>query len=344
MQENNERLANCGATWRLPGEATYCALRGNPVTLAHLGDAGDREGFIFAPFDTEGPTPTMFFCGTAERHALPAVMPSAPVASAADIVTGGDDFRGEFVKAHALLRSGGLAKIVLSGHEDMVIDLRGAAESLFFRACLMYRDAFVAMVSLPNGDMWLMATPEMLLRGRGRTVETMSLAGTRIAGDTSEWDAKNLREHGVVSQFIEERLGGLADNVRSEGPLTLNAGAVSHLMTRFNARLREGKTTWDAAQLLHPTPAMCGMPQHEAKAAILRIEKTAREYFSGVAGVAHGGGDVDLYVVIRCMRLGKGLVRLFSGVGLMPDSEEESEVREVTAKRETMKNVIFEKE
>lgn len=341
MQENNERLAGAGVAWRRPGEATYCAIWREPVTLGSLKEAGSRAGFVFAPFDTEGKTPTLFFSGAAERLALPAETPDAPISQESSVAKRGDDFAAEFVAAHALVEGGSLAKMVLSGHEDLGADLRGKAWQMFLRACKMYPDAFVALVRPSGGEAWLMATPELLLRGRGWTVETMALAGTRPSGSPGSWDDKNRREHEVVCQFVGERLRAVADEVRNDETTTLRAGGLSHLMTRFAARLREGRTAWDAALALHPTPAMCGTPQKEAKAAILGIEKTAREYFSGIAGAAWGDGDTDLYVSIRCMKMTEGRTRLFSGVGLMPDSEVESETLEAAAKRGTMKRVIF---
>ena len=45
----------------------------------------------------------------------------------------------------------------------------------------MYPRLFVALVYTSQSGMWLMATPEILLKGEGDEYQTMSVAGTQKA-------------------------------------------------------------------------------------------------------------------------------------------------------------------
>lgn len=337
MEENNN--LSSFAIWRKPGQQSCRAIFSRPEALTNVVNLDNRRGFVFAPFDTMGNLPTLFFPGDAQTFNPPSP-DDAPMPDIAGLWRADNgDFERNFLAAHEMLAAGKLQKVVIASHEDLDCDIRPWATPLFRRACDAYPDAFVALVALPNGDIWLMATPELLVSSHGMNVQTMALAGT-LRADEKAWDEKNKREHAVVARFVEERLAAKTDCLKIEGPETVKAGALSHLRTRFCARMLKGVTAWDVATALHPTPAMCGMPQDDARDAILSIESADREYFSGLAGVISPDGDADIYVTIRCVKMSPDGARLYSGVGLMPDSEAEAEAAEAAAKRLTIKRLI----
>ncbi len=337
--EENKNLSSF-AIWRMPEQQSCRAIFSRPEVLTNVVNLDQRSGFVIAPFDAMGGHPTLFFHGDAQ----PLIFPSpddAPTCGVAGLWRADNgDFERNFLAAREMLVGGKLQKVVIASHEDLDRDIRPCAMPLFRRACDAYPDAFVALVALPNGDVWLMATPELLVSSHGMNVQTMALAGT-LRADEKAWDEKNKREHAVVARFVEERLATKTDCLKIEGPETVKAGALSHLRTRFRARMLKGVSAWDVATALHPTPAMCGMPQDEARDAILSIESADREYFSGLAGVISHDGDADIYVTIRCVKMSPDGARLYSGVGLMPDSDVTAEAAEAAAKRLTIKRLIF---
>lgn len=337
MEDNND--ISTFAIWRKPGRLSCQAIFSHPESHAGMVNLDARRGFVFAPFDTMGSLPTLFFPGDSEPFSLPPSDDAPQCPAEAQWCDDGGDFERNFFAAHDMLVGGKLQKVVIASHEDLDCDIRPHAMSLFRRACDAYPDAFVALVALPYGDLWLMATPELLVSSRGMDVQTMALAGT-LRADEKAWDEKNKREHAVVARFVEERLAAKTDCLKIDGPETVKAGALSHLRTRFRARMLKGVSAWDVALALHPTPAMCGMPQDVARDAILSIESTDREYFSGLAGVINANGDADIYVTIRCAKLSHDGARLYSGVGLMPDSDVLAEAAEAAAKRLTIKRLI----
>jgi len=73
---------------------------------------------------------------------------------------------------------------------------------------------------------WIGASPELLLEASGNGVKTMALAGTRAAGESREWDCKNLEEQQMVTDFISETLSGNGLDISISPLYTRNAGKV----------------------------------------------------------------------------------------------------------------------
>jgi isochorismate synthase len=92
--------------------------------------------------------------------------------------------------------------------------------------------------------------------------------------------------------------------------------------------------------LLHPTPAVAGLPKEEARRFILENEGYPRRYYSGFAGWLDTAGRSDLYVNLRCMHIRPHRLTLYSGGGLLPSSVMETEWRETEDKLQTMLSVI----
>jgi isochorismate synthase len=73
--------------------------------------------------------------------------------------------------------------------------------------------------------------------------------------------------------------------------------------------------------VLHPTPAVCGLPKQEAKDFILENEGTT-EYYTGFLGELNKEGfnkdtlKSDLYVNLRCMKIKDNQAHLYMGCGI----------------------------
>ena len=91
--------------------------------------------------------------------------------------------------------------------------------------------------------------------------------------------------------------------------------------------------------LLHPTPAVGGVPTAAAQATIAALEGDLRNYFAGAVGWVDASGDGEFAVTIRAAVLDGAHLRLFAGAGIVAGSDPESEVRETGAKLATMARV-----
>jgi isochorismate synthase len=93
-------------------------------------------------------------------------------------------------------------------------------------------------------------------------------------------------------------------------------------------------------QLLHPTPAVCGLPKEQSKAFILENENYDRTFYTGFLGELNMENKTDLFVNLRCMEICESQANLFMGCGITKDSIPEKEWEESINKSFTMKRVL----
>lgn len=212
-------------------------------------------------------------------------------------------------------------------------------------------NAFVYLVNLPGSvgehnmpGLWMGATPEVLLRSEGKTLETFSLAGTQSRKQVNDysWHTKEIEEQAFVSRYILDvfyKFGIYPYTTR--GPETLESGKVAHLATsfRFAAKKLEANLG-DFVAELHPTPAICGYPKQKADKFIFKTEKHSRRYYSGYLGPWRLNGDVGLFVNLRCMEIFPEKYILYSGAGITARSIPEKEWEETGNKAATLLSAI----
>ena len=111
-----------------------------------------------------------------------------------------------------------------------------------------------------------------------------------------EWGEKNRQEQEYVVSYIRRQLLSLDIHPAENGPYPAYAGALSHLKTSFHFTLRDNRKLGSLLKVLHPTPAVCGLPKEEAYRFILENEGYDRRYYSGFIGWLDPSGKTDLYV------------------------------------------------
>lgn len=332
---------NSYVLFRQPSSAEAFRIVSNADVVTDIADVACDQGFLFAPFTASAEVPALFFRGEPKRFDVDAVKCAQHCVSECDERADRTAYSLAFERMHDAVRSGKLSKVVLGRRAEVDID-HVDADALFAEACRRNADMFVALVVTPRNGTWLMATPELLAQSERGCVKVMALAGTmsNVVSPTCEWSQKNRDEHQVVVDYIAGKLQPLADGALDVCPtLTVPAGAVLHLRTLFNLRLKAGVSFADVAKALHPTSAVCGMPKEEALSIIQAVEPTPREYYSGFAGPIMADSQA-LYVSLRCMKLQDGKAYLYAGGGIMPDSVEEEEWQETQAKMRTMRALL----
>jgi isochorismate synthase len=212
-------------------------------------------------------------------------------------------------------------------------------------------NAFVYLVNLPaNGQsqakagLWMGATPEVLLRSEGKTLETVSLAGTQSRRKVNDysWFTKEIEEQAFVSRYVLDVFYKFKIHpYTTRGPETLESGKVAHLATSFRfAAKKLALNLGDFVAELHPTPAVCGYPKSKAAKFIPKIEKHDRRYYSGYLGPWRLNGDVGLFVNLRCMEIRPQQYILYSGGGITARSVPEDEWEETNKKATTLLSAI----
>lgn len=248
------------------------------------------------------------------------------------------DFAGHVEEGIGCLKKGLAKKIVLS--RIISFSQQGlTAESIFNSFNEKFPNASVFAFIDEHQAQWVGASPELLFRKRGNSYTTISLAGTRKAGSIEEWGTKEIQEQNLVTEFIQHELEKLgAERMFCGEVQTRNAGSIEHLCNEITF---DYFGDWkNVMKALHPTPAICGMPRGEAQEIIQQIEPHDREYYTGLIGIEQGE-NVDVYVILRCLKIEDAKLHVYVGAGITKDSVPELEARETRWKAESLTDVIF---
>lgn len=204
------------------------------------------------------------------------------------------------------------------------------------------------LVPLDDGGALVGATPELLVERSGRSVTSFPLAGSARRGADAGADAeaarhlrgstKDLGEHELVVERILDTLAPHCRVLARTGPPVLaRTGSLWHLGTRIRGELvADAPPALELARLLHPTPAVCGVPTPAAAAAIRELEPFPRGWYAGAVGWCDSAGDGRWMVSIRCAELRGGTATLHAGAGIVEGSDPDTEVDETDAKFQAM--------
>lgn len=249
-----------------------------------------------------------------------------------------EGYAAQVAQAISQLKNSNAKKLVLS----RIIPFKNegnTVDSIFSVFNQKFPNAAVFAFTDESNAQWIGATPELLFKKRGSAYSTISLAGTRKSGTLEEWGSKEVEEQRLVTEFIQHELKALgAENIQCHDLHTRNAGSIEHLCNEITF---EYKGHWkNVMNALHPTPAVCGLPRETAKELIQKIEQYDREYYTGLIGLEQGE-DVDVYVILRCMKFSASTLNVFVGAGITTSSVPELEARETRWKAESLTSVIF---
>ncbi len=345
---------NCFAQYRLPHATTYTRIEqeeGMPVQLHSCRELNGKKGFVVAPFQVANEQPILLIRpDRISQHQVEKVVSTS--VQILGVEEHRSDYAIDFANFHAQLENDTFRKIVLSRCATIKASQVANPQELFLKACERYPRLFVSLVLMPDGTYWLTATPEILLEGVGEQWRTIALAGTmqlqgdelKGEGENVRWSTKNIQEQRYVATYIAERLERFfADRKGSflqEGPRTVRAAQLVHLRSDFVFNLSDQTKVGSLLELLHPTPAVCGLPKKDTFQFIVRQERTPRQYYSGFMGPLDLSDETHLYVSLRCMHIEQTNFHLYAGGGLLKDSVLEQEWQETEAKMQTMRGIL----
>lgn len=341
------------ALFRRPYGATVTWMEGEVEELPSCMALSGRQGFVMAPFAVSVDEPVLLihpqhektFPVTDREWTVPQM---ASVGKPLSDAMTRQHYTADFNNFHDHLLNGDFSKLVLSRCARERKDSTCTPASMFWQACDNYPRLFIALVYTPQSGLWLVATPEVLLEGDGRQWHTMALAGTVQLSDDQlqqdvpviDWSIKNIQEQRYVATYIMECLQHFTNDIREEGPRTARAANLVHLRSDFTFTLSCHDHLGELLQVLHPTPAVCGLPKHEAYQFILSNEHSQRHYYSGFMGPLQPDAETHLYVSLRCMNIVDDDCYLYAGGGLLRESIEPMEWMETEAKLGTMRRLI----
>ena len=242
------------AYYRLPylHHAHYVAQReGEPEVLSSVAELNGKEGFVIAPFSPSGDCPVLLIHPD-ESKLLPisdAKVISISDSTQAENASDREAYAEDFECFHQELEKGTFRKIVLA-RKATVRTADKDFESLFMKACRMYPRLFVSLVYTPQSGMWLMATPEILLKGEQGNMSTMSLARNRPALlPIIRWRAWNgrirIRRSNSMSRIISKIASRLLLTIISSRDLIPRWQQTSIIFVRISVSVCGMKVGWE---------------------------------------------------------------------------------------------------
>lgn len=336
--------------YRKSGERNLHSFLQNDDLLYEL-DSYDTSGFVFAPFDSDDKT---IVIPTNKSTCYNVVVPEKAL----------EDFKTTKLKSanqnqidkekHIKLvysgieaiEEGSFRKVVLSRKEEVIFRHKDplAAFQLLIDS---YPNAFVYCWCHPDIGIWLGATPETLITIKDDRFFTMALAGTQPYVDSLEvdWGEKEIEEQIMVTDFVLNELSSKVSSIEKSKTYTHRAGTLLHLRTDIKGILKNKNSSIEGIiKVLHPTPAVCGLPKKNARNFILENEVYNRKYYTGFLGelnISQGKkSESNLYVNLRCMEIAHDKAIVYVGGGVTKDSVPEKEWEETVRKTETMKKVL----
>lgn len=261
------------------------------------------------------------------------------------------------------IKSNDFQKVVLSRKETVALSEFNLID-IYKNLLKNYSLAFVYCWYHPKIGLWLGATPETLMKIEGNEFSMMSLAGTQEYNGTLDvvWEDKEIKEQQIVTDFIIENLKPLVNNLQVSEAETVKAGNLVHLRTMLKANLKlETFNLKRIISILHPTPAVCGMPKMASKQFILEHEFYDREFYTGFLGELNFENQISpksskrnienraysitkkssqLYVNLRCMQILNHNALIYVGGGITEASNSLKEWEETVAKSRVIKNIL----
>jgi salicylate synthetase len=293
-----------------------------------LFNADNRHREIVSRVLSAGPTPT-------------------PVASAVDVAVDTTDFRARVATAIDEIAAGKYHKVILSRSVDVPFALDFPST---YRLGRRYNTPARSFLLQLSGFRALGYSPELVaaVHDDGLVV-TEPLAGTRALGrgatrdrqarEELESDTKEIVEHAMSVRSSLQEIDEVAEPGSSaviDFMTVRERGSVQHLGSTVTGRLDASKDRMDALETLFPAVTASGIPKAAGVDAILRLDESPRELYSGAVVMFSADGGLDAALTLRTVYERDGRTWLRAGAGIIAASDPDREFEETCEKLDTL--------
>jgi len=225
-------------------------------------------------------------------------------------------------------------KIVLSRTQEITLNSK-----------LNYFDMFENMdnkctnflFSLNKDEKIFGSSPEKIIHLTNKKFITEAIAGTypKTNSYTKQNllnNKKELSEHNFVIKHLIEILKKYSSDIKISKSKTLELSHLFHIQTPIEGFLKNNIHILELLYNLYPTPAVAGYPVKNTIDKINSNEPFSRGLYSGCFGWFDQNGNGKFDVSIRCALHKKNNLILFSGGGIVKDSNFEKEWLETETK------------
>lgn len=189
------------------------------------------------------------------------------------------------------------------------------------------------------------ASPEPLVKIKGRKILTCPVAGTRRRGmtrgedkslvDDLLHDKKERAEHNMLVDLSRNDIGRVCSygSVKVKEYMSVEKYShVMHLVSKVEGNLSENKTIYDAFKSVFPAGTLSGAPKIRAMQIINELEPDNRGPYGGAVGYFGYDGSLDSCITIRTAVVKNGTAYIQAGAGIVYDSIPENEFIETVNK------------
>ena len=251
------------------------------------------------------------------------------------------------------IKIGTIKKVVLSKSKYLKVKESINLSNIIEKLRVSYPECINFFIKIPKKGIFFGSTPERLIQKKGTLVTSEAIAGTIKRGKNINEDItlehklkndlKNLEEHELVIQAIEKILKPILIDINiSENPEILKLKNVQHLISNISGILKNNMHILELVNIMHPTPAVAGYPINEAIKLINKYEQHDRGWYSGPIGWVDSIGNGDFCVALRSALINKKSIQLFSGGGIVLNSDPDKEWEETELKIQTILEIIKE--
>jgi menaquinone-specific isochorismate synthase len=255
-------------------------------------------------------------------------------------------------EALAWLNENGIRKVVLSRKKILKSQVSWDPDILFQGIEKIKEDSFLFFCRQQNGAAFLGRSPERLFKLSRGFLTSDAIAGTRQRSDSLQDDdrlaaelmgsVKDIEEHRIVVEYIYRRMAELClDVVLDASPEPLKLKHLQHIITRIRGRLKNGCHPAAMMRMLHPTPAVGGVPPESSNEMILRLEPFKRGWYAAPIGWMSKNA-AEFAVGIRSALVCDKELHLFGGAGIVAKSNPDLEWEETGHKMANFTRILGE--
>lgn len=264
-----------------------------------------------------------------------AVAPSAAIGKA--------QYVAMLERAHAYIAAGDIYQVNLAQPFDAPLG-PAAAPLLVDAWCERYPMPYAGLL---EGDGWAVVSnsPECLLQLDGDAVATFPIKGTRRPDRAGELpgDAKEQAEHVMIVDLERNDLGRVCRTGSVHVPAFASVQpypGIAHLVSEVRGRLRPGTSLAALLRAVFPGGSITGAPKVRAMQIIDELEPAPRGFYTGALGWIDCDRRATFNITIRTATLSARGMRVWSGGGIVADSDAEREYAETWLKIETLAQAL----
>ncbi|QRG67864.1 anthranilate synthase component I family protein [Brevibacillus choshinensis] len=264
----------------------------------------------------------------------------------ASVSFGKDQFEDAVRRVQAYIAQGDVFQVNLSVRQSKPMNV--TAPDVYAVLRKLNPSPYMGYLHFPEFQL-VSASPELLVKVKGKEVHTRPIAGTRPRGQSEEQDEalarelidneKERAEHVMLVDLERNDLGRVCrfGSVEvSEFMVVEKYSHVMHIVSHVKGELAADKDAFDAVAAAFPGGTITGAPKVRTMEIIEELEPVKRGVYTGSIGWFGFNGEVEVNIAIRTMVVKDGTAHVQAGAGIVIDSVPEAEYAESLKKAEAL--------